>query len=67
VNLYHLNDMHMFSDENLTVSFEEFLMGESYQKQIHDILTVLVFFFRAKPFASRLTQLIPRRRIHTAD
>ena len=44
VNLYHLNDMHMFSDENLTVSFEEFLMGESYQKQIHDILTVLVFF-----------------------
>jgi len=36
----------MFSDENLTVSFEEFLMGESYQKQIHDILTVLVFFVR---------------------
>ena len=46
MNLYHLNDMHMFSDENLTVSFEEFLMGESYQKQIHDILTVLVFFPR---------------------
>ena len=44
MNLYHQNDMHMFSDENLTVSFEEFLMGESYQKQIHDILTVLVFF-----------------------